>query len=418
MPPTPRSPARREDDAIGASPEGHAEPVGTVTITSPGAPALTAAPVTRPAAEPETIVAASAGEPVDPAASAPAVPASAPRRTRGQASRLALVVLAVIAVGGVLSFAREVFFPLVAAALLSMLLSPIVAQIERLRLPRVAAALVVVLSVIGLLFLAIDALLEPLARALDALPAMQGLLQRIIRLLRATMGAPFADWGAARLNEWTASGGNAASGVLFNHLLSASLGVVTVLLLAFFLLASGDLFLQKLIRVIPRIRDKVNALKIVRTVQEEVSRYLLTVTMINSMLGIVVGMVCWYFDLPNPVLWGTLVGLLNYIPYLGPFVNLVLLTAASAAHFGTVADIMVIPVTFSAITLIEGQVLTPMIVGRQVELNPVVVFVGLLFWAWLWGVPGMIVAVPLLIIAKVWTQHTEAMAGWAEFLGS
>ena len=193
----------------------------------------------RTAVAPETIVAASAGEPVDPAASAPAAPVTAPRRTRGQASRLALVVLAVIAVGGVLSFAREVFFPLVAAALLSMLLSPIVVQIERLRLPRVAAALVVVLGVIGLLFLAIDALLEPLARALDALPAMQGLLQRIIRLLRATMGAPFADWGAARLNEWTASGSNAASGVLFNHLLSASLGVVTVLLLAFFLLASG-----------------------------------------------------------------------------------------------------------------------------------------------------------------------------------
>ena len=419
MPLTRRSPARRGDDTIGASRESHAEPLGAGTITAPGAPATATHPVTQPAIEPETITAVAATEPVDPAAvAAPATPQSPPRRTRGQAARVALVVLAVIAVGGVLSLAREVFFPLVAAALLSMLLSPIVIQIERLRLPRVAAALVVVLGVIGLLFLAIDAMLEPLARALDALPAMQGLLHRVMRVLRATMGAPFAEWGTARLNEWTSSGAGAASGVLFNHLLSASLGVVTVLLLAFFLLASGDLFLQKLIRVIPRIRDKVNALKIVRTVQEEVSRYLLTVTMINSVLGIMVGTVCWYFDLPNAVLWGTLVGLLNYIPYLGPFVNLVLLTGASAAHFSTVADILIIPVTFSAITLIEGQVLTPMIVGRQVELNPVVVFVGLLFWAWLWGVPGMIVAVPLLIIAKVWTQHTEAMAGWAEFLGS
>lgn len=359
------------------------------------------------------------GEPGDnDVAAAPASPAPLSARPHGHSARVATVVLAVIAGGGVLSIGRDVFSPLVAAALLSMLLSPIVAQIERLRLPRTAAALVVIGAVVGLLFLAIDALLEPLAKGLDALPAMQGLMHRIMRVVRATMGAPFAEWGETRLAELTASGSGTASGALFTYLLSASLGVVTVLLLAFFLLASGDLFLQKLIRVIPRIRDKVNALKIVRTVQEEVSRYLLTVTMINAALGIVVGSVCWSFGLPNALLWGTLVGVLNYVPYLGPLVNLVLLTAASAAHFGTVGDALVIPVAFSTITLVEGQLLTPMIVGQRVELNPVVVFVGLLLWYWLWGIPGMIVAVPLLIIAKVWAQHTEAMAGWAEFLGS
>ncbi len=246
-------------------------------------------------------------------------------------------MLAVIAGGVVLSLGREVFLPIVAAALLSMLLSPIVAQFERLRLPRIVASLLVILGVVGLLFLAIDALLEPLARALDQLPAMEGLVRRTLRVARYTMGAPFAEWVAARLDEWTAAGKNAASAVLFSRLLTASLGAATVLVLAFFLLASGDLFLQKLIRVIPRIRDKVNALKIVRTVQEEVSRYLLTVTMINAGLGIVVGTVCWYLGLPNAILWGTMVGVLNFIPYIGPFVSLCLLTTASAAHFSTLA---------------------------------------------------------------------------------
>ncbi len=354
------------------------------------------------------------------AAAAAAVEAVAERVTaRGsaQAARIATILLAVIAGGAVLSLAREVFFPIVAAALLSMLLSPIVAQIERLRLPRIAASLVVILCVVGLLFLAIDALLEPLARALDQVPAMEGLVRRTLRVARYTMGAPFAEWVAARFEEWTAAGKGAASAVLFSRLLTASLGVATVLVLAFFLLASGDLFLQKLIRVIPRIRDKVNALKIVRTVQEEVSRYLLTVTMINSALGIVVGGVCWYLGLPNAILWGTVVGVLNFVPYVGPFVSLCLLTTASAAHFSNLADILLVPIAFSGITIIEGQFLTPMIVGHRVELNPVVVFVGLLFWFWLWGIPGMIVAIPILIIAKVWAQHTEAMAGWAEFLG-
>ncbi|HZQ59855.1 MAG TPA: AI-2E family transporter [Casimicrobiaceae bacterium] len=330
---------------------------------------------------------------------------------------MATVVLATIAAGGILALGREVFFPIVAAALLSMLLSPIVAQIERLRLPRIAASLLVIVLVIGLLFLAIDALLDPLARALDQIPAMEGLVRRTLRVARYTMGAPFADWLGARFEEWTAAGKGAASAALFTRVVSASLGTATVLILAFFLLASGDLFLQKLIRVIPRIRDKVNALKIVRTVQEEVSRYLLTVTMINTGLGLVVGTVCWYFGLSNAILWGTLVGLLNFIPYLGPFVSLTLLTAASAAHFSTLGDILLVPVCFCGITLVEGQVLTPMIVGRRVELNPVVVFVGLLLWFWIWGVPGMIVAIPILIIAKVWAQHTDALAAWAEFLG-
>ncbi len=351
-------------------------------------------------------------------APAAAGPPSSDVHRRVQAARVATVVVAVIAVGAVLSLGREVVFPIVAAALLSMLLSPIVAQFERLRLPRIAAALLVIGGVVGLVFLAIDALLGPLARSLDALPAMEGLAHRIFRVLRFTMGEAFAKWGEAQVAHFKSSAGDsAASGALFKQVVGASLGLVTVLLLAFFLLASGDLFLQKLIRVIPRIRDKVNALKIVRTVQEEVSRYLLTVTMINSGLGIVVGSVCWYFDLPNAVLWGTIVGLLNFIPYLGPLISLTLLTAAAAANFGTLAQVLAIPLSFSAITLVEGQVLTPMIVGHRVELNPVVVFIGLLFWFWLWGIPGMIVAIPLLIIAKVWAQHTEALSAWAEFLG-
>ena len=103
--------------------------------------------------------------------------------------------------------------------------------------------------------------------------------------------------------------------------------------------------------------------------------------------------------------------------FLGPLISLALLTTASAVNFGSLAEVLVIPLSFSAITLVEGQVLTPMIVGHRVELNPVVVFVGLLFWFWLWGIPGMIVAIPLLIIAKVWAQHTNSLAAWAEFLG-
>ncbi len=191
----------------------------------------------------------------------------------------------------------------------------------------------------------------------------------------------------------------------------------TILLLGYFLLAGGDHFLQNLVQMLPRIRDKVNAVRIVRTVQEEVSHYFLTVAAINALLGLAIGLLCEYFDLPNALLWGALVTLLNFLPYVGPFLVFVMLSVVSAAHFSSLGEVAALPLTYAVITVLEGHLITPMLVGKRVALNPVVVFTGLLFWGWLWGVAGMVLAIPLLLVAKIWAQHTPALAPWAEFLG-
>jgi len=350
----------------------------------------------------------------------PSVPRDAPRAAvlrHLSPARVAMVGLFVLAVIAVLAVGRTFFVPLTAAIVLAMVLSPLVARLESMRVPRIAAALVAIGAVVFALFVAIELLLDPLARLLDEIPSMQALIGRITRVSKQLLGEPYGNWLKLRFAELAQQQSGTLSAQLFGGAAGASIGVVTVIVLAFFLLASGDHFLQKLVQALPRIRDKVNAVRIVRTVQDEVSHYFATVTLINLALGTAVGVICWYFELPNALLWGALVALFNFVPYVGPLASFTLISIASFGTFATVSEALVVPVLFACITLAEGQVVTPMIVGRRVELSPVVVVVSLLFWAWLWGIAGMILAVPIMLVVKIWAQRTEALAPWSEFLG-
>jgi predicted PurR-regulated permease PerM len=360
-----------------------------------------------------------------PAAPAAAVPEGAapvaldaPRVLRHLSpARVAMVGLFVLAVIGVLAIGRTFFVPLTGAIMLAMVLSPLVARLETVRVPRMGGAVLAIGAVILGLFVAIEVLLDPLARLLDEIPSMQELLGRLTHVSRQLLGEPYGNWLKLRFAELAQQQGGTLSAHLFAGAAGASIGVATVILLAFFLLASGDHFLQKLVQALPRIRDKVNAVRIVRTVQDELSHYVATVALINLALGTVTGLICWYFGLPNALLWGALVALFNFVPYVGPLVSFTLITIASFGTFPTVSQALIVPLLFACITLVEGQVITPMIVGRRVALNPVVVVVSLLFWAWLWGVAGMILAVPIMLVVKIWAQRTQVLAQWSEFLG-
>jgi predicted PurR-regulated permease PerM len=264
---------------------------------------------------------------------------------------------------------------------------------------------------------AVELLLDPLTRLLDTMPAMESLLYRLLRAARQSFGQPVGTWLENRVSEIAAQQGGAASAGVFAAVLSSWVTTGTILLLTFFLLAAGDHFLQSLVQMLPRVRDKVNAVRIVRTVQGEVSHYFMTVTAINAVLGIVIGLLCEFLEVPNALLWGTMVALLNYLPYVGPFVAFLVLSAVSAAHFSVFAEAIALPSAYAVVTILEGHLITPMLVGRRVALNPVIVFAGLLFWGWLWGVAGMVLAIPLLLVTKIWAQHTPILAPWAEFLG-
>jgi predicted PurR-regulated permease PerM len=187
--------------------------------------------------------------------------------------------------------------------------------------------------------------------------------------------------------------------------------------LLYFLLAAGDLFLQKLVKVLPRQGAKETAVEVAREVEGTVSRYLLTTAAINASEGVVVAGAMYLLGMPSPLLWGVLVALLEFVPYLGAATLVVLLTLAGLTAFDSVGQALAAPATFLAINFVQAYVVAPVLLARRLTLNPVAVFVGLAFWFFLWGVPGAFVAVPLLAAFKTVCDHVPALAAVGEFFG-
>jgi predicted PurR-regulated permease PerM len=193
-------------------------------------------------------------------------------------------------------------------------------------------------------------------------------------------------------------------------------GVLETLVLLYFLLASGDLFLRKLARVMPTSRDKEEATAIVHEVQHNISRFLFTITCINVCVATLVSGIFYVVGMDNPLLWGALAGLLNFIPYFGPFTVVIVLTLVGVSTGESVGEGLLPPLIYLGVHALEANFITPMILGRRLTLNPVVIFTSLIFWTWLWGIAGALLAVPLLMTLKIICDHFKPMAPVGEFL--
>jgi predicted PurR-regulated permease PerM len=194
-------------------------------------------------------------------------------------------------------------------------------------------------------------------------------------------------------------------------------GILEVVLLTFLLLASGDTFLSKLVRVLPLRREKREAVEIADETERVVSRYMLVTALINLGQGLLVGLAMALLHVPNPTLWGLLTFGLEFIPYLGGASMVILLTLVGLAAFDSIGRAFLPPLVYLTITTLQNNLVSPIAYGRRLRLNPVAVFVGVLFWYALWGVPGAFLAVPILATLKILGDHIEAMAPVGEFLG-
>jgi predicted PurR-regulated permease PerM len=154
----------------------------------------------------------------------------------------------------------------------------------------------------------------------------------------------------------------------------------------------------------------------VRETQSQVSLYLLTTTMINAGVGVATGVALALVGMPNPVLWGVVAAVLNFVPYIGGLVNTIVLTLAAFLAFEDTGQALLVPIVFTVINILEGNLITPMVLGRRMRLNTVAVFIGLVFWWYLWGIPGAILAVPMMATIKIACDHIESLAPIGEFL--
>lgn len=361
-----------------------------------------------------------------PLGSSPASPAAAlaPRRTVVVRPSKAITGLFVIALLFALYLARQLLLPVVLALLFSFLLAPVMRGFRRLRVrPSIAAAIVVVV-LMGILISAVGALSEPAAAWLDKAPQVFARLEDKLSPVKRIVGE--VSQTAEKVQEFaSAEGGRRAVAVqdstlrtmLFANAQNLLYGAIVGIFMLYFILATRELFLFKLRKVLPSREDKEHAVEIAEAMEVEVSRYLFTAAMIYTGLGAVVALAMWLLGMPNPVLWGVMAGLLNFVPYIGPMVTLTVIAAVAVLTFDDLGRAMLVPAVFLLITSLEGQLITPLIMGRRLELNPLVIFFGIVFWGWLWGVPGALMAVPITVTLKIIFDRIPSLAAVGELLG-
>jgi len=342
----------------------------------------------------------------------------------------AIVVLAVAAAAAGLYFGRGFFVPIVFAMMLNALLRPVVRRLERLRLPTGWAAAIVVLAIIGLLGGAGFALSAPLQYWIQEAPgrfsAAGEKLDRIrkpfeqvtevaAKIEHATQ--PPTTQPAKEVVPAPASGAPRLADRFVGVTTKLVTGLVEVLLLLYLLLAAGDLFVRKLIKIIPLWQDKKAAEDVVEQSQHAVMRYLLIMLTINTGQGLIVGLVMWWLKMPSPLLWGLFTIVLEFIPYLGATVMVGLLAIIAFATFDNMSHILAAPGSYLLITTLQNNVVSPLLYGQHLKLNPVAVLIGVLLWWFLWGIPGAFLAVPIIATIKIIADHSETLAPVGELLG-
>jgi predicted PurR-regulated permease PerM len=340
---------------------------------------------------------------------------------------LALSGLFILALFYTLYFGRAFFLPIVLSLLLSLLLSPVVRGLKKFHIPEALSAALIVLGMLGLLGFGMVQLATPAYEWMGKAPQSLRKIESRIRDLKRPVQT--MSQATQQVENITKAAGvpdtakvQVTTETLGQRMLSRATELVAdavvMFILLYFLLASGDMFLRKLIKVLPSLGDKKRAVEIARQIETEISTYLVTITLINVVLGLAVWGLLALIGVPNPLLWGVLATFANYIPLLGPLIMISVLTMVGLLTFPDFPHALMPPGAFLGLHFLESYLLTPMILGRRLTLNPVVIFLGLIFWGWLWGIAGALLAVPIMMVLKIFCEHSEPLAPIGEFLGS
>ncbi len=333
-----------------------------------------------------------------------------------RASRLALNVLLFLALMYTITLTKALLIPLLLAAFLGLTLNPLVAAGSRLHLPRWLSASVLMLALIAGLSVSITQLTQPAlgwfhgapAAIRHFVPALKKMTKPIEAANRATQTLVNAPTGRRAAPQTSTSLAISTWDVVSTapKVLAA---VLSVLLLVFFFLVFGDSMLRRLVEITPGFAYKRHAVAIVRGIQTEVSRYLLTALLINAGLGAVTATMLWLYHMPDPLLWGAVAMFANFVPYVGAISTAIVLALVGMLNANDASLHALLPaVTFSAITVIEGNLVTPMIQGRSMRLSPIAILLWLVVWGWLWGVPGALLAVPMLTCTKLIAERVPS----------
>ncbi|SIS42290.1 AI-2E family transporter [Neptunomonas antarctica] len=373
----------------------------------------------------------------------------APRRSVYSVAIYGLLALALIYT---LYFAKSLLMPILVALLFSLLLSPLVRLLKRFYIPRTLSAILLLAMVGGPVTILAIELATPAQKWLAQLPQLSTkLTKELDNISKAinpdptpvitTEALPPKEKSSGLFGlfsndeppivvateEKTTNSKSALSTQVMQGGIEKIISIlgatpvviaqfVTFVILVLFLLIFGPRLYDSYLEIFLSEQTNRRPVMLIRKLQKELSRYILTVTVINTGLGMVTAGVFWMLDVDDALLWGALVGLLNFAPYVGPIIALMILSLAGITQYGMELVALLPVAIYFGINLLEAQFITPTVLGRHMRLNPLILVLWLLVWGWLWGPAGVLLAVPLLVCLKLAAGQLNIMTGWVRLI--
>jgi predicted PurR-regulated permease PerM len=342
---------------------------------------------------------------------------------------ICLTVMAIIALCAALWLAKAFLLPIAVALVFSVILGPMCSRIEWFWIPRPIAALMALIIAGGVAYLAFALIAEPASRWMENAPQTIQRAERQLRKLQEPLkpltdiskevqGLQIGPAPAAPASRTVVMQEPGLAQSLFASVQTIIAQTGFVFILSYFLLVTRDEFRIKFIAFQPALRDRVRAARVFRDVSRRVSGYIVTFSIINVVVGTATGLACWQLGLPEPMMWGGLAALFNFIPFLGPVITMALLGLAGLATFDTLLEAAFPVLAFMGISFLEANLITPTIVGRRMTLNPLAIILTVSFWIWMWGPVGGVIGLPLLIMFKVICDHTPPLRVVGALIGA
>ena len=342
-----------------------------------------------------------------------------------------LKVIATIGVVLLLKLANVVALPVAIAIILTFLLAPLVRSLRRRGVDEAIGAAIVVFGLLGIIVLLVARLAEPATEWVARAPTT--VQQAIDSFERVRSSVPFLSAPASPtpprsrtaaaqpppadpVKEKIATESVALTGAVLLRVGNMAITTAATVMLLYFFLASERWLIARTVEAIPRRRARVAVIGGFRAAQRDIARFLGTNAMINVGVAIATAIAVGLLGLPNPTLWGTIAGVLGFIPYLGPFIALILLAIAGALTFDTLPAMLAPAAAFGVINVIESNFISPWFVGRRLEISPLMVFLAVIVCGWIWGIAGAFIAVPLLVAIRAAARRSRNLRIWCVYL--
>ncbi len=355
------------------------------------------------------------------------------QRSSPSIGQVCLILLTLMAVFYTLYFAAGIILPFILALVLTTVLGPVMLFMNRrLRIPRIIGALLLISALFSAVWVLGYTVAIPAAGWVAKVPQSLPTLVEKMKFLRGPI--QMIEHGVKEFDNLVTEDGPRApvvvkqSGDVSGKILGIGSTVLaggrafvgqgfTVLLLLFFFLSSSESLLRRLVEILPHFDDKRRVVSMVSEIEANISLYLMTVSTMNALVGLATGLAVWWLGMPDPLLFGTMAFLLNYVPVIGPLTGVVIFFFAGILTFPTVWLALIPAAIYLAIHILEGEMITPMLLARRFTLNPVIVISSLVFWHWLWGIPGALLSTPVLAVIKIVCDHIEVLAPLGHLIG-